>query len=66
MTTKSLQATVEKNDPKTVRVSVSFPRDLYEILEGIARDKKVSVAWVVRDASEKYLDERWPLLSGKG
>ena len=61
MTTKALQAT----DPKTVRVSVSFPIDLYETLERIAKDKKVSVAWVVRDASEKYVNEQWPLLAGK-
>jgi hypothetical protein len=34
-------------------------------LERIARDKKVSVAWVVREASEKYVDDQWPLLAGK-
>lgn len=50
------------SDPKKTRVSVSFPSDLYETLEQLARDQKVSVAWVVRDAAEKYLDERWPLL----
>lgn len=49
-------------DPKTTRVSVSFPSDVYETLEQLARDQKVSVAWVVRDAAEKYLDQRWPLL----
>lgn len=30
--------------------------------EAIARSKKVSVAWVVRDAAEKYVAEQWPLL----
>jgi metal-responsive CopG/Arc/MetJ family transcriptional regulator len=65
MTTKALQATDSKTDPKTVRASVSFPSDLYETLERIARDKKVSVAWVVREASEKYVDDQWPLLAGK-
>jgi metal-responsive CopG/Arc/MetJ family transcriptional regulator len=45
-----------------LRASVSFPRDLYETLENIAKEKKVSVAWVVRDATEKYVAERWPLL----
>jgi metal-responsive CopG/Arc/MetJ family transcriptional regulator len=38
-----------------VRASISFPVDLYESLEQIARQKKVSLAWVVRDASERYV-----------
>ena len=38
-----------------VRASISFPPDLYETLEGIAKQKKVSLAWVVRDASERYV-----------
>lgn len=46
---------------KTTRTSVSFPRELYETLERIAQEKKVSVAWVVRDAAEKYVADRWPL-----
>lgn len=45
-----------------MRASVSFPKDLYETLEQIARQQKVSVAWVVRAAAEKYVTERWPLL----
>ncbi len=45
------------------RASVSFPPELYETLEVIARQKKVSVAWVVRDAAEKYVGEQWPLLA---
>ncbi|HEY1160482.1 MAG TPA: CopG family transcriptional regulator [Terracidiphilus sp.] len=35
-----------------VRASISFPSDLYETLEELARRKKVSLAWVVRDAAE--------------
>jgi metal-responsive CopG/Arc/MetJ family transcriptional regulator len=38
-----------------VRASISFPPDLYEMLEEIAKQKKVSLAWVVRDASERYV-----------
>jgi metal-responsive CopG/Arc/MetJ family transcriptional regulator len=38
-----------------VRASISFPRELYETLEQIAQQKKVSLAWVVRDAAEKYV-----------
>lgn len=38
-----------------VRASISFPPDLYETLQEIAKQKKVSLAWVVRDAAEKYV-----------
>jgi metal-responsive CopG/Arc/MetJ family transcriptional regulator len=38
-----------------VRASISFPAALYEALEVIAKRKKVSMAWVVRDAAEKYV-----------
>ncbi|MGD1210123.1 MAG: CopG family transcriptional regulator [Candidatus Acidiferrales bacterium] len=41
-----------------VRVSITFPPDLYETLEEIAQEKKVSLAWVVRDAAEKYTAEQ--------
>ena len=37
----------------SVRATISFPSELYKTLEGIAREKKVSLAWVVRDASER-------------
>ncbi|KIO48292.1 CopG family transcriptional regulator [Nitrosospira sp. NpAV] len=42
------------------RASVTFPPELYEALEAIARSKKVSVAWVVRDAAEKYVANEHP------
>ena len=42
----------------TVRASISFPPDIYETLEAIAKQKKVSLAWVVRDAAEKYVADR--------
>jgi predicted DNA-binding protein len=44
------------------RASVTFPPEIYRTLEQIAKQKKVSVAWVVRDAAEKYIAELWPLL----
>lgn len=47
------------------RASVTFPPELYRTLEQIAKQKKVSVAWVVRDAAEKYVEGQWPLLAGK-
>jgi predicted DNA-binding protein len=49
-----------------VRASISFPADVYETLEGIAEEKKVSLAWVVREAAEKYIADKWPLFKGQG
>lgn len=43
------------------RASVSFPPDLYKTLEELARKKKVSIAWVVREAAEQYVSAEWPL-----
>jgi len=52
-------------DSSSVRASIGFPPQLYRTLEDIARKKKVSLAWVVRDAAEKYGAERWPLFRGQ-
>lgn len=49
-----------------VRASISFPRNVCETLEVIAKEKKVSLAWVVREAAEKHIADRWPLLNGQG
>ena len=42
----------------TVRATISFPPDLYQTLEDLAKEKKVSLAWVVRDAAEKYVADQ--------
>ena len=62
MKAKSKQTSA--SSPSSVRVSVSFPKEQYELLSRIAQEKKVSVAWVTRDAVEKYLTQQWPLLAG--
>jgi predicted transcriptional regulator len=49
-----------------VRASISFPPDLYKTLEEIAEQKKVSLAWVVREAAEKYVAGEVPKTSGRG
>ena len=49
----------------SVRASISFPPDLYKTLEKIAREKKVSLAWVVRDAVERYVAEQETLSESK-
>jgi metal-responsive CopG/Arc/MetJ family transcriptional regulator len=56
-------SSVHPRNDQALRTSVSFPPELYRLLEQIASQKKVSLAWVIRDASEKYVAEQWPLLS---
>ncbi len=48
-----------------IRASISFPSDTYQTLEEIARQKKVSLAWVVREAAEQYIANKWPLFGNK-
>lgn len=43
------------------RASVSFPPELYRALEELAQRKKVSLAWVVRDAAESYVAAESPI-----
>jgi metal-responsive CopG/Arc/MetJ family transcriptional regulator len=56
---------MKARNPSWVRASISFPPDLYETLEELSKEKKVSLAWVVRDASEKYVAVQKPLPGGK-
>jgi hypothetical protein len=51
-------------ESSSVRATISFPNDLYKTLEVIARQKKVSLAWVVREAAEQYIADKWPLFKG--
>jgi len=44
-----------------VRASISFPPDVYEVLENLAKQKKVSLAWVVREAAERYIAAENPV-----
>lgn len=58
MSKPTLKSTTHDSSADATRASVTFPAALYEALEGIARRKKVSVAWVVRDAAERYVAEQ--------
>ena len=64
MTGKSGGRKTKAQSAAAVRASISFPADIYETLEVIAKQKKVSLAWVVREAAEKYIADRWPLFGG--
>lgn len=55
----------QSEKPRSVRASVSLPPDIYKTIEALAKQKKVSAAWIMRDAAEKYVAEQWPLF-GKG
>jgi ribbon-helix-helix CopG family protein len=48
--------------PPSVRATVSLPPDIHQTLGALARQKKVSMAWVMRDAAEKYVAQQRPLL----
>ena len=42
----------------SVRASISFPLEMYAAMEQLAPKKNVSLAWVVRDAVERYIAEQ--------
>lgn len=46
------------------RASITFPPKLYRTLESLAKEKKVSIAWIVREAAEKYVADE-PIRSDK-
>ena len=50
--------------PPSVRANASLPPDTYRTLCDIAKQKKVSVAWVIREAVDKYIADQWPLFGG--
>ena len=55
---------VDKPETAIVRASISFPIEDYEKLEQAAVNKRVSLAWVVREAVREYLAEN-PSTSNK-
>jgi metal-responsive CopG/Arc/MetJ family transcriptional regulator len=62
--TVNTENTENTQSATSIRASISFPSEVYETLEIIAKKKKVSLAWVVREATEKYIADKWPLLAG--
>jgi hypothetical protein len=61
---KAQKTEMKAQSAAAVRASISFPPHVYETLEMIAKEKKVSIAWVVREAAEKYIADKWPLFGG--
>ena len=64
--TKRIKANKKALRTARVRTTISFPPDMHGTLEQIAKDKKVSLAWVVREAVDTYLGEKWPLFEHGG
>lgn len=62
MPTKKSEGTKTRK-ARMPRASVSFPPEAYKTIEDLAKKKKVSIAWVVREAVEKYVADQWPLLA---
>ncbi len=50
---------------KTRRTSVSLPQELYSELALLAKRKKVSMAWIIRDAAEKYIANNNPFFEDR-
>lgn len=53
----------EENSAEMVRTSISFSKDDYAMIQEVAKRKKVSLAWVVRDAVERYLEDETPIIT---
>ncbi|MDA8091553.1 MAG: ribbon-helix-helix domain-containing protein [Nitrospiraceae bacterium] len=51
----STQKNVKK---ETVRITATLSSDQYELLTSMAKKSKVSVAWCIRRAVEKLIEER--------
>jgi len=54
-----------KGANKTIRATISFPEIVYQSLGELANKKKVSLAWVIREAAETYLIEQKEGKNGK-
>ena len=51
---------------RSVRLSISVPEEYHKALNVIAEAKRVSLAWVVRDAIDTYLEKESPLFGAEG
>lgn len=54
-----------KSDRNGTRITVTIPPEHYELVCRMAKGKKVSNAWIIRDAVEKYIEADAPLFAMK-
>jgi hypothetical protein len=59
--------TPPKDAPKAAgtRITITLPPEDYEHILQLAKNKRVSASWVVRDAVAKYLAEDMPLFASR-
>jgi predicted DNA-binding protein len=50
---------------RIVRASISVPEEQYAEIQRLATAKKVSTAWIVREAIDKYLADQHPLFASR-
>jgi len=62
MTTKKKPGRPRGQQQPSVRTTVTIPSETYQVVEALAEQKKVSMAWVVREAVDQYVSQQWPLL----
>jgi len=59
---KKLKDRCTDHDSEMVRLTVSLRTDSYYTLVAIAKRKRVSAAWVIREAADEYLTQNATLL----
>ncbi len=62
---RSVEPAGSDSDGESPRITVTLPKSDYEEVCRLARIKKVSNAWVIRDAVGKYVAEEEPLLRAR-
>jgi len=60
---RSVEPTESVREGESPRITVTLPKSDYEEVCRLARHKRVSNAWVIRDAVEKYIAADSPLFS---
>jgi hypothetical protein len=55
----------KNSGPPAKRATVSLNPELFATLVQLAKQKKVSISWVIREAAEKYVADQWPLFGGR-
>jgi predicted transcriptional regulator len=58
-----MQTGAPENGAVSCRTTVTLSRNDHELLASLAEKRRVSLAWMIRDAVRTYLDQQTPLFS---